>query len=109
MQVWPGKHWWDLDSAGGPTFAKQSNFWRDFFSAMARSLNLKKLYTSNNFLSFIVCSNRNISALVPDFLSYNSLFVGQLYEEKSLVLRALALIFLRTDLQTVNYYSTNHC
>ena len=38
---------------------------------------------------------------------YNSLFVGQLYEDKSLVLHACDLIFFTTDLQIVNYYSTN--
>ena len=33
----------------------------------------KKLKTSNRFSLFIVCSNRNTSALVRDLLSYNSL------------------------------------
>ena len=42
-------------------------------------------------------------------LSNNSLFVGLLYEDKSLVLRAHDLIFFTTDLQTVNYYTTIHC
>ena len=41
-----------------------------------------------------------------ELLSNNSLFVGQLYEDKSLALRARDLIFFTTDLQTVNYYST---
>ena len=41
--------------------------------------------------------------------SNNSLFVGQLYEDKSLALRARNLISFTTDLQTVNYYSTIHC
>ena len=36
-----------------------------------------------------------------ELLSNNSLFVGQLYEDKSLTLRASDLIFLLTDLQTV--------
>ena len=40
-----------------------------------------------------------------ELLSNNSLFVGQLYEDKSLALRARDLIFFITDLQTVNYYS----
>ena len=44
-----------------------------------------------------------------ELLSNNSLFVGQLYEDKSLALRARDLIFFTTDLQTVNYYSTIHC
>ena len=35
----------------------------------------------------------------------SSLFVGQLYEDKSLALRALDLVFFTTDLQIVNYYS----
>ena len=65
----------------------------------------KKLKTSNVFLSFIVCLNRNRSAQVRELLSNNSLFVGQLYKDKSL---ARDLIFT-TDLQTVNYYSTIHC
>ena len=70
---------------------------------------LKKLKTSNLVSSFIVCSNQNRSAaLVCDLSSYNSLFVGQMYEDKSLVLLACDLIFITTDLQTVNYYSTNH-
>ena len=38
-------------------FVKQSDVWRDFFSAMAESW--KMLKTSNLFLSFIVSSNRN--------------------------------------------------
>ena len=69
----------------------------------------KKLRTSNLFKSFIVCSNRNRSALVRKFLSNNSLFVGQLYDDESLALRAPDLIFFTTDLQTVNYYSTILC
>ena len=68
----------------------------------------KKLKTSNVVTSFIVCSNRNRSALVCDLLSYISLFVGHLYEAKSLVMYACDFIFFTTDLQTVNYYSTNH-
>ena len=44
-----------------------------------------------------------------ELLSNNSLFVGQLYEDKSFTLRACDLIFFTTDLQTVNYYSTIHC
>ena len=43
-----------------------------------------------------------------ELLSNNSLFVGQLYEDKSLALRARDLISFTTDLQTVNYYSTIH-
>ena len=42
-------------------------------------------------------------------LSNNSLFVGQLYEDKLLALPAHDLIFFTTDLQTVKYYSTIHC
>ena len=38
-----------------------------------------------------------------ELLSNNSLFVGQLHEDKSLELRARELIFFTTDLQTVNY------
>ena len=88
-------------------FAKQSDVWRYFFSAMAESW--KKLKTSSLFSSFIMSSNRNRSALVRELLRNNSLFVGQLYEDKSLALRARDLIFFTTDLQTVNYYTTIHC
>ena len=86
-------------------FAKQSDVWRDFFCAMAEGWN--KLKTSNLFSASIVSSNRNRSALVRELLCNNSLFVGQLYEDKSL--RARDLIFFTTDLQTVNYYTTIHC
>ena len=37
-----------------------------------------------------------------DLLNNNSLFVGQLYEDKSLALRARDLISFTTDTQTVN-------
>ena len=89
------------------TFAKQSDVWWDFFSAMAEIW--KKLKTSNLFSSLIVSANRNRSALVRELLCINSLFVGQLYEDKSLALRARDLIFFSTDIQTVNYYTTIHC
>ena len=56
-----------------------------------------------------VSSNRNRSAVLHDLLSYNSLYVGQKYEEKSFALRIRDLICFNTDLQTVNYFSTNHC
>ena len=62
----------------------------------------KKLNTSNLFSLFIVCQNRNRSALVRELSSNNSLFVGQLHEDKSLVLCACDTIFFTTDLQTVN-------
>ena len=81
--------------------------WREFLSAMAESW--KKLKTSNVFSSFTVCYNRNRSAKVRELLSNNSLFVGHLYDNKSLALRTRDLIFFTTDLQTVNYYSTIHC
>ena len=58
-------------------FAKQLNFWLEFISAMVESC--KKLNTSNVVSSLIVCSRRN-----SDLLSYISLFVGQLCEDKSL-------------------------
>ena len=35
---------------------------------------------ANVILSYIVCSNRNSSALVRELLSNDSMFVGQLYE-----------------------------
>ena len=78
-----------------------SNYWWELFNAMAESW--KKPKTSNVFLSFIACWNRNRSALVRGLMSNNSLFVGQLFEDKSLELRAHDLIFVTTDLQTVNY------
>ena len=56
------------------------------------------LKTSNLFLSFIVSSNRNRSALVRELLCNNSLFVGQLYEDKSLALSARDLIFFTSEL-----------
>ena len=43
-----------------------------------------------------------------ELLVNNSLFGGQLYKDKSLVLHACDLIFITTDLQTVNYYTTIH-
>ena len=57
----------------------------------------KKRKTSNVFSLFIVYYNRNRSALVHELLSNNSLFVGQLYEDKSLALYAHYLIFFTTD------------
>ena len=70
-----------------------------FFSAMAESR--KKLKTSNVFSPFTVCKNRNRSAPVRELLSNNSLFVSQLYDNKSLALRARDLIIFTTDLQTI--------
>ena len=68
-----------------------------------------KLKASTVFLPFDVCKNRNRSALMSQLLSNNSMFVVQLYEDKSRALRARDLIFFTIDLQTVNYYSTIHC
>ena len=67
------------------------------------------LKTLNLFSLFIVSSNRSRSALVRELLWNNSLFVGQLYKDKSLVLRARDLTFFTTDLQTVIYYTAIHC
>ena len=72
--------------------------------------NGRKLEEAEDFkcdFLFIDCSNRNRSAIVRDLLSNNSLFVGQLYEDKSLALCTPDLIFFTTDLQTVNYYFNN--
>ena len=44
--------------------------------------------TSNVFSPFIVRQNRNRSALVRELFSNTLQFVRQLYEDKSLVLRA---------------------
>ena len=56
---------------------------------------LKKVKVLNDFIPFIVCKNRNRSALLRELLSNISLFVGQLYADT-------------TDLQIVIYYSTFH-
>ena len=50
-----------------------------------------------------------VRAPVRELLSNNSLFVGELYEDKSLALRARDLICFLTDLQTVNYCTTIYC
>ena len=57
----------------------------------------------------LLCVRIEIDQFSSELLSNSSLFVGQLYEDKSLALRARDLIFFTTDLQTVNYYSTIHC
>ena len=56
----------------------------------------KKLNTLIVFLSFIVCKNQIRSAQVRELLSNTSLFVGQLYEHKSVALHACDLIFFTT-------------
>ena len=48
------------------------------------------------------------SLLMSELLSNILLFVGQLYADKLLVLRARDLPCFTTDLQTVIYYSTIH-
>ena len=60
------------------------------------------------FSSFTACSNQNRSAQVCELLSDNSLFVGQLCDDKFFAPSTHDLIFT-TDLQTVIYCSTNHC
>ena len=50
-----------------------------------------------------------VSDCLPKPSRVNTVTVGQLYDDKSLALRARDLIFFTTDLQTVNYYSTIHC
>ena len=57
----------------------------------------------------LLCVRIEIDQFSSELLSNSSLFVGQLYEDKSLALCARDLIFFTTDLQTVNYYSTIHC
>ena len=47
--------------------------------------------------------------IVCELFSDNPLFVGKLYEYKSLALRNLGLMFFTTDLQAVDYYSTINC
>ena len=58
-------------------------------------------------LSCLLCVRIEIDQLY--FLRNNPLFVGQLYEDGLLALRARDLIIFSTDLQTVNYYSTIDC
>ena len=77
-----------------------------FFSVMAESW--KKLKPSNVFSSLNDCSNRNRSALVRELLSKNSLFMGQLYKDKSLALHAPDWLCFTNDLNTVNSYSAIH-
>ena len=62
---------------------------------------------SNVVSSFIVCSNQSRSALVCDLLSYNALFVSQLYEYKSLVLLAHDLIFHTSLLELIYFLNKN--
>ena len=52
------------------------------------------------FLIYCVLESKLISSS-SELLSNNSLFVVQLYEDKSLALSASDLIFFTTDLQTV--------
>ena len=47
-------------------YAIQSNYWREFFSAMAESW--KNVKTSTVFLSFIVCLDRYRSDHVYDII-----------------------------------------
>ena len=64
------------------------------------------------FTSFIVSLNRNRSAPVCEFtelLCNHSLFVDQLYENKSLALRTRDLFLFTNDLKTVNCYTIIHC
>ena len=58
---------------------------------------------------FVVYYVLESKSLLRELLCNNSLFVGQLYKDKSLALQAFDLISFTTDLQTVNYYSTIHC
>ena len=61
------------------------------------------------YVVYCLFESEYLSALVHDLLSHNSLFVNQLYKDKSLAKHARDLIFLTTDLQTEKYHSTNHC
>ena len=51
-----------------------------------------------------VLEDPNRSSLVRELLSNNSLFVGQLYEDKPLALHIQDFIFT-SDFQTVKYYT----
>ena len=59
------------------------------------------------FVVFCVLES-NISALVRDLLSNKSRFVSQLLEDNRRAALVIWSIFT-IDLQTVIYYSTNHC
>ena len=62
----------------------------------------------NLFSSFIVSLNRNRLALVCEMLCNHSLFVDQLYENKSLALLTRDLFLsLQNDLKSVNYYKNS--
>ena len=58
----------------------------------------KNLKDTTALSLFPVCSNPNRPALVCELLS-----------NKSLTLRACDIVYFTIDLQTVIYYSTNHC
>ena len=60
-----------------------------------------------NFMVAWCIKWRRLLALMI-FQRSNSLFVDQLYKDKSLGLHAYDLIFFTTDLQTVNYFTTIH-
>ena len=66
-----------------------------------------KLKSVNVFLSFNMRSIQNRSALVCELLRNNSLSVGQLYKDKSLVLLASNLIFFSTDLKNSEFLLNN--
>ena len=63
----------------------------------------KNVNDTTVFKSYLVCYNRNGSALVRELVSVSCKKI------KSLTIRARDLISFTTDLQTVNYYSTIHC
>ena len=57
-------------------------------------------------MRFRCLESKKISSIV--WILSNSLSVRQMYEDKSLVLRARDLIFFTIDLETVHYYSLIH-
>ena len=50
----------------------------------------------------LLCVRINKSAPVFELFSNNSLFVGKLYKDKSIALRARDFVYFTTELQTVN-------
>ena len=87
------------------TYATQSNFRWEFFSTIADSwIKLKTEDFKCVFVVYCVIESYR-SALVHELLINNTLFVGQLYKDKSLASRAFACFCCFTS--QVNSYG--HC
>ena len=64
----------------------------------------KKLKTSNVFVVCCVFESKYLSSIVRDLLSYNSLFVSQLYEDELMVINPLPNI--KSEYSRCNQAST---